>query len=257
MIVQYTVADGIARIMLNRPEKRNALNAEMIRGLREAFDQSAVNATVRVIVLEGAGADFCAGLDLKSTAQTDESDVMEHLESARSLADLFVAMRRNPKVIVSAVRGRAIGGGCGLATASDLILVSESAEFRYPEVNLGFVAAIVLPLLRRQVSEKRAFEIVACGASISAEDAFAFGIANQVFEDDEFDGEVESYVAKLAVKSASALSLTKDLLYHIDGMSFEAAIHAGLYTNAIARMTPDARQGFERFVSQSEARAKT
>ncbi len=100
-------------------------------------------------------------MDLKALHQSDE--VLDHLASARALAELYLAMRRHPKPIVAAVHGRAIGGGCGLATASDLVLATDASEFRYPEVNLGFIAAIVMSLLRRLVGEKRAFEIIALG----------------------------------------------------------------------------------------------
>jgi len=171
--------------------------------------------------------------------------------AARALVELYLAMRRHPKPIVAAVHGRVIGGGCGLATASDLILATDTSEFRYPEVNLGFIAAIVMALLRRVVGEKRAFEIVALGDSIPVATALELGIVNHVYPEADFDAQVEAYVAKLASKSASAISLTKDLFYHIDGMTFEAAIHAGLYGNALARMTPDARKGFDQFVGKS------
>ena len=130
-------------------------------------------------------------------------------------------------------------------------MATDTAEFRYPEVNLGFVAAIVMSLLRRLVGEKRAFEIVALGDSIPVATALELGIVNHVFATDEFEAQVDAYVANIASKSASAMSLTKDLFYHIDGMTFEAAIHAGLYGNALARMTPDARKGFNQFLGKS------
>jgi methylglutaconyl-CoA hydratase len=248
-LIKFSVADGVARITLNRPEKRNALNPQMVAELRTALDRAAEDTSTRVILLRGEGKDFCAGLDLKALTQSDEA--LDHMASARALAELYLAMRRNPKPIVAAVHGRAIGGGCGLATASDLIVATDTAEFRYPEVNLGFIAAIVLSLLRRLVGEKQAFEIVALGDSIPVAFARQVGIVNHVYPEREFDENVEGYVAKLASKSPSALTLTKDLFYHIDGMSFEAAIHAGLYGNALARMTPDARKGFQRFVDKS------
>jgi len=248
-LIKVSVADGIARITLNRPEKRNAMNPEMVAALRAALDRAAADAAVRVILIRGEGRDFCAGLDLKALTQSDE--VLDHMASARALAELYLAMRRNPKPIVSAVHGRAIGGGCGLATASDLIVATDTSEFRYPEVNLGFVAAVVMSLLRRLVGEKRAFEIVALGDSIPVATALELGIVNHVFATDEFDAQVDAYVANIASKSASAISLTKDLFYHIDGMTFEAAIHAGLYGNALARMTPDARKGFNQFLGKS------
>lgn len=248
-MIKVSTAGGVARITLNRPEKRNAMNPEMVAELRTALAAAEKDPSVRVILLRGAGKDFCAGLDLKALTQSDE--VLDYMASARALAELYLAMRRNSKPIVSAVHGRAIGGGCGLATASDLILATDTSEFRYPEVNLGFIAAIVMSLLRRLVGEKRAFEIVAVGDSIPVATALQLGIVNHVYPEAEFDAQVNAYVAKIASKSASAISLTKDLFYHIDGMTFEAAIHAGLYGNALARMTPDARKGFDQFVGKS------
>ena len=248
-MIKVSVADGVARITLNRPEKRNALNPEMVAELRASLDRAASDAAVRVILLRGSGKDFCAGLDLKALHQSDE--VLDHMAAARALAELYLAMRRHPKPIVAAIHGRAIGGGCGLATASDLVLATDTAEFRYPEVNLGFIAAIVMSLLRRLVGEKRAFEIIAIGDSIPVAVAHEYGIVNHVYPESDFEESVDAYVATLASKSASAVSLTKDLFYHIDGMTFEAAIHAGLYGNALSRMTPDARAGFEKFVNKS------
>jgi methylglutaconyl-CoA hydratase len=245
-LIDYSAAGGVARVTLNRPEKRNALNPEVISGLEAALSRAAADADVRVVLLRGAGQDFCAGLDLAGMAQTSEEDVLGHFAAARMLAGLYLSIRRHAKPIVAGVHGRAIGGGAGLATACDLIVASESAEFRYPEVDLGFVAAIVLSMLRRQVGEKRAFEIVALAEPLSVSAAQTAGIVNRVLPESEFD----AYAAKLASKSASALSLTKDLFYHIDGMSFETAIHAGLYGNALARMTPDARRGFEQFTKK-------
>jgi methylglutaconyl-CoA hydratase len=247
-LLDYRVEQAIAYVTLQRPEKRNALDPATLAALRAALERAALDTEVNVILLRGAGPDFCAGLDLKSLTQSDE--VLDHLASARALADLYLAMRRHPKPIVAAVYGRAIGGGCGLATASDIVLASASAEFRYPEVNLGFIAAIVMSMVRRVVGEKRAFEIVALGEAIPAPQALAWGLINHVYDDADFDQEVAAFVAQISLQSASALSLTKDVFYHMDGMTFEAAIHAGLYGNALARMTPDARAGFARFVDK-------
>src|SRR5438045_2284022 len=159
MPIDYSVAEGVARVTLNRPEKRNALSPDMIRELREALDRGATDKSVRVILLRGAGQDFCAGLDL--TGMAEDASAMDHLTDAHRIADLFLAMRRNPRAIIGAVHGRALAGGCGLATACDLLVASESARFQYTEVNIGFVAAIVAALLRRQVGEKQTFELLA------------------------------------------------------------------------------------------------
>lgn len=250
-MIEFRLEGGVARITLNRPEKRNALNAELIAAIGEALQQTARDENVRVVRIGGAGPDFCSGADLGGLNQTADQGVLDHLQTARRLADLFLQMRHHPRPIVAAVRGRALAGGCGLATACDLVLACETSSFGYPEVKIGFVPAMVMAILRRSVSEKRAFELIATGEIISAVQAHAVGMINRVYADGEFDARVEDYVQALAAKSASAVSLGKKLLYHMDAMTFESALDAGAQGNALARMTEDARRGIERFVRKS------
>ena len=249
--IRYHVEAGIARLVLNRPEKRNALDAELISEIKDAVHASARDQQVRVVLLSGEGADFCSGADLSGLQRAREAGVLDNMADARKMAELFVDMRRHPRPIVAAVRGRALAGGCGLATASDIILSSESAQFGYPEVNIGFIPAMVMAILRRSLSEKRAFELITTGEIISAQAAMDFGLVNRIFADETFDIDVDAYAGKLAAKSASAVSLSKHLLYHMDGMSFDAAIEAGVYLNAIARATEDCKQGIDRFLKKS------
>jgi len=246
-LILYRVESGVARITLNRPEKRNALNAEVIAGFGEALARSATDPAVRVVLITGAGKDFCAGFDLLSLDKGNDAGAVEHLETARRLADVLLAIRRHPHPVVAAVQGRALGGGAGIASASDLILAAESASLGYPEVKIGFVPAMVAALLRRAVTEKRMFELLVSGEPVRAPEAKSIGLINQVFADAEFETGVEAYVENLAAKSASALSLTKQLLYHTDGMTLEKAIEAGVHMNALSRTTEDAKRGFAGF----------
>jgi methylglutaconyl-CoA hydratase len=248
MLIEYSLADGIARITLNRPEKRNALSPELIAALQNALEDSARDSATRVVILTGAGPDFCSGADLAAFDQAADASVLDHMETARALANVLVAMRHHPRPIIAAVRGRALAGGCGLATACDLILAEESAKFGYPEVNIGFVPAMVMAILRRNMSEKRAFELIATGSVLGAAQALTMNLINHVFPDSEFDTRVTEYAVSLAAKSASAIALSKNLLYHMDSMTFEASIEAGVHGNALARMTDDALRGIEKFV---------
>lgn len=248
----YRVDAGIARVTLNRPEKRNALNPKLIAALRGALATSALDATVRVVLIAGAGQDFCSGLDLVTLDVADEVGALGHLESAQHLADVLLAIRKHPRPVVAAVHGRALGGGAGIATACDLILAAESAAIGYPEVKIGFVPAIVAALLRRSVSEKRMFELLTSGEPVAASEAKAIGLINHVFAGPDFEARVEGYVRNMAAKSASALSLTKDLLYHTDGMTLEKAIEAGVLMNAVSRSTEDAKRGFAGFRAGSK-----
>ncbi len=248
--VLYLVDGAIARITLNRPEKRNALDDEMIGETRRALAESAKDEAVRVVLLTGAGKDFCAGADLANIARLSQSGVMENVDDARHLGDLFLEMRRHPRPIVAAVRGRALAGGCGIATAADMVLAAESAQFGYPEIKLGFVPAMVMAILRRSVSEKRALELLATGDIVPARTALEIGMINRIFADGEFDGEVQAYTAQLAARSSSALALTKSLFYQMDTVSFESALSAGVQTNALARLTEDCRRGIQQFLKK-------
>lgn len=250
-MIEFSQGDGIARITLNRPEKRNALNEELLSALLEALELTASDESVRVVLIRGAGRDFCAGLDIALLSQSASAGVVEHLKTAQKVASVFQAMRKHPRPLIAAVQGRALGGGAGIATACDLVLAGESAQFGYPEVKIGFMPAIVMALLRRSVGEKRAFELLATGDSIGAAQALEFGVVNHVYPDAEFAGEVEKFAASLASRAGTAVSLTKRLLYHIDSMSFEAAVEAGIEANALSRMTEDAQRGFERFIKKT------
>jgi methylglutaconyl-CoA hydratase len=247
----YEVNGAVARLTLNRPEKRNALNDALISSLKDALRKANNDATVRVVVISGAGNDFCSGADLSSLQKIADGSVAENVDDARSLMDLFVLIRQIQVPVVAAVRGRALAGGCGLATACDLVLASANARFGYPEVKIGFVPAMVTAILRRNVSEKRAFELITRGAEIAAEEARQFGLVNQVFADDAFDAEVTSYVGAFEKVSKSAVALTKSLLYQIDGLGFAEALETGVDVNVIARMTDDCQQGIARFLKKS------
>jgi methylglutaconyl-CoA hydratase len=249
--ILYLVEGPVARITLNRPEKRNPLDEEMIAEIRHALAESTRDQAVHVVLLTGAGSDFCSGADLAALQRIASATVMENVADARRLADLFLEMRRYPRPIVAAVRGRALAGGCGIATAADIILATESAQFGYPEIKIGFVPAMVMAILRRSVSEKRAFELLTAGEIIPARTALEIGMINRIFADGTFDHEVQSYTMQLAARSPSALTLTKSLLYQIDAITFEAALSAGVQTNAIARLTEDCRRGVEQFLKKS------
>ena len=250
--VVYSVEDAVARITLNRPEKRNALNPALIAGIKDALREASRDERVRVVVITGAGKDFCSGADLSALQRIAEADVSENAEDARGLLELFMLIRSVEVPIVAAVKGRALAGGCGLASACDLVLASSSARFGYPEVKIGFVPAMVMAILRRNVSEKRAFELLTRGAEISAEQARTFGLVTEVYADETFDNDVAAYVNDFAKLSRSAVSLTKTLLYQMDGLSFPAALETGADVNVIARLTADCRQRVAKFLNKTQ-----
>jgi methylglutaconyl-CoA hydratase len=246
-VVLVRVEGGVGWLTLNRPQKRNALNAALVRALSEALRQAEDDPAVRVVALEGAGKDFCAGADLAAVEQLARGPVAENLADAQALGDLFVRMRRMRKPVVAVVRGRALAGGCGLATASDLVVAAASARFGYPEISVGFVPAMVMAILRRNVGEKRAFELVALGETVGAQEAARLGLVNRIYADADLEVNARQFLDELAGRSATALQISKRLLYEQESMSFESAIRSGAEVNVIARMTDDARAGIAGF----------
>jgi methylglutaconyl-CoA hydratase len=242
---------GVARITLNRPEKRNALDRRTVDELNEALASAQLDARKRVVLLAANGPDFCAGADLEQLERIAAGgDAIENLEDAGSLGALFVAMRRSRLPIIAAVNGNAIAGGAGLATACDIVLASDDATFGYPEVNLGFVPAMVMALLRRSVGEKIAFDLAAGGHRFDAREAHRLGLVTRVIEAARFQDEVNAFVTAIAARSASALQLIKRLLYGMDGLSFEESILRGAEVNVLARGTPDCQEGVGRFLNR-------
>jgi methylglutaconyl-CoA hydratase len=251
-LVLYEVREGVARLTLNRPDKRNALNAALVASLKDALARADADERVAVVALGGAGTDFCSGADLAELERIATLSEEENIEDARSLGALFTAMRALSRPIVGVVRGRALAGGCGLASACDLVLAHEDAEFGYPEVNLGFVPALVMTILRRKVGEGVAFELVVGGDRFDAAEARRIGLVNRIFGEADFDTRVDRYLTALAKKPAVAVTLTKRLLYDLDGLDFADGIERGARVNAEARMTDECRAGVRRFLERSK-----
>jgi len=248
--VLYVREGNVGRITLNRPEKRNALNDAMIAGLKSVLRKVKGEKDVRALVITGSGKDFCSGADLAALERILQSSVDINTDDANSLMEMFLLIRQCEIPVIAAVRGRALAGGCGLASACDLVLASASARFGYPEVKIGFVPAMVMAFLGRNISEKRAFELITLGEDISAVEAHQIGLVNRVFADETFDQEVTTYVEKFVKISKSAVSLTKALLYQIEGLAFRDALATGADVNVIARMSDDYRKGISKFLGK-------
>lgn len=242
--------NSVRFLTLNRPEKRNALNDALISGLKAELRRADEEVELRAVVIRGAGKDFCSGADLSALQKISESSYEENLADAKSLAELFSIIRNLKVPVIAAVHGRALAGGCGLATGCDIVLAAQGARFGYPEVKIGFVPAIVTAILRRNVSEKQAFELITLGAEFSADDAKNLGLVNHIFDDETFEQDVESYVSVYENVSRSAVTLSKKLLYHIEGLNFEAALDLGSQFNAEARMTDDCKAGIAIFLNK-------
>ncbi len=241
---------GVLTLTLNRPDKRNAMDSGVVAELTRGLERAELDSEVRVVAVRGAGKDFCAGADLAELLESADQSPDENAANAQRLGDVFIAMRRLPKPVVAVVRGRALAGGCGLATACDLVLAHEAASFGYPEVKRGFVPAMVIAMLTRAVGEKVAFDLVGTGHVLSAAEALNAGLVSRVLAADGFDAAVGGILIELADMSPSAIALIKQQLYEIEGRSFEEAIALGARVNAVARSTPDFKEAVAKFLKK-------
>ena len=243
---------GTIRVLaLNRPEKRNALNDALVAGLKTELRNANEDERLTAVVILGKGKDFCSGADLSTLQKIAGTSYEENLADASSLAELFAMPRKMKIPVIAAVHGRSLAGGCGLATACDIVLATKSARFGYPEVKIGFVPAIVTAFLRRNISEKRAFELITQGFEFSAEQAKTMGLVNAVFEEDTFENSVLRYCAVYENVSKSAVTLSKQLLYEMDSLGFDDSLDLGTEINVKARMSEDCQKGIATFLHKS------
>ncbi len=248
--ISAALEGGVLTGTLNRPEKRNAIDAAMIDALAALLERAELEATVRVVVLRGAGKDFCAGMDLEELLLSADRTVEQNRAAAMRFGGLFLRMRALPKPVIAVVQGRALAGGCGLATACDLVVAAESAQFGYTEVQRGFVPALVMNMLRRAVGEKVAFDLAATGRLLTAREAERAGLVSRVLPDTEFEAGAEQIVRGIAGLSATALALTKQQLYRLDGVGFDDGIRLSADVNAVSRTTPDFRAAIAAFLKK-------
>ncbi len=245
-----SVIDGLATITLHRPEKRNALDAQMVGELHAAVMSAITAPEVRVIMLTGSGSAFCAGADLAYLQEISTNDILANQRDSQALMHLLHAIYTSPKPTVAAVRGAALAGGCGLATVCDITVASDDATFGYPEVRIGFIPAIVMVFLRYRVGDAVAKDMVLRGTPISAAEAQRIGLIAHVVAGDAFDARCAEIVADLKKGSASAFALAKQMFSVLPGMSLDAGLEYAAGMNALARQTEECRAGIAKFLSR-------
>ncbi|MGA7921266.1 MAG: enoyl-CoA hydratase-related protein [Candidatus Acidiferrales bacterium] len=237
-------------ITLNRPEKRNAISSEMIKELLTALSEAESHPELRVLILTGAGKAFCSGMDLETLQAISSQTPAENLGDSREMARLFQRIYGFPKPLIAAVNGAAIAGGCGIATFSDITLAAPEAKFGYTEVRIGFIPALVSVILRRQIGEKRAREILLTGRIFDAAEAFRLGLVTEVTDCDKLLKRAHDFAAILLESSPTSLRATKRLLLHYDENEIQQEIELATQENAAIRGTEDFREGLASFLEK-------
>jgi methylglutaconyl-CoA hydratase len=250
-LIQTEVNDRIGTIFLNRPEKRNALNALMVTELKHAFTSMGANDAVKIIILKAKGDSFCAGADLAYLQQLQKNSFEENLADSNQLKELFLLIYTLKKIVVSQIEGHAIAGGCGLAIVCDFCFAVPEANFGFTEVKIGFIPAIVMVFLMRKLTESKCKELLLTGNIINAQTANSWGLVNFIVEKDKINNDVKEFVNGI-IKSASgqAIGTTKQMMAAIQHLSVEEALTNAANQNAMARATADCQQGINAFLNK-------
>jgi enoyl-CoA hydratase/carnithine racemase len=232
-VVLSDVVDGVAWITINRPDRRNSINPDVVSGIADALEAAEKDESVRAAVLTGAGDKaFCAGGDLGGMA--DASRVAQHFLRSE-LGDLFMQMRRSRLPIVARVNGHALAGGFGLMLACDLVVASDAAEMGTPEINIGLWPFMISTVIQRDLPRKVALELMLTGRRMQAEEAHRWGFVNRVASPDDLDNAVNDMTGHLLKKSQLITALGKRSFYRAEDMETQGALDylAGMLTVAL------------------------
>lgn len=248
--VTYEVADGVATVTLNDPDKRNMLSGQMLAELVAAMNRAKADEEARAVVLTGAGKVFCAGADLGGFAE-DVPLVQKHFASDLFL-DYFRLMPRLGKPTLAAVNGHVLAGGMGIALSCDLVIAKQGASFGTPEINVGAFPYMIMSIIYRNVPRKKVNEMMLLGERLSAEEAVTYGLANKAVPEADFDAAVAEWAAKLAAKSPVLMRLGHDAMYRQQDMAFDDALEFLRSQLSLTFSTEDIVEGVKAFFEKRD-----
>lgn len=252
-LLEYNTTERIASITINRPEKRNALNPDLVFELTNAFKAAIDDEAIKVIVLKANGEVFSAGADLDYLKHLQNNTEADNLKDTNLLKDLFLLIYLSPKLVIAQVEGHAIAGGCGLISVCDLIFSVPEAKFGYTEVRIGFIPALVTCFLLRRLGEGRAKELLLSGELIDAQTASDYGLINFISPKEEIAAAVQSYALKFIQSvSANSIALGKALINSVQDLSLEDSLNLAVKMNAETRSSADCKKGISAFLNKEK-----
>lgn len=244
-----SVADGVARVTLNRPEARNALSRVLVRELGEALAAFEADAAARVIVLAGAGDKaFCAGADLKGLG--DRGTALEARESFSGLARILDAIPRMTKPVIAQVHGFALAGGCGLAVGCDVVIAADDAVFGLPEITIGMLPLVVMAPILRSAGRKRGMLMVLSGERVPAGEALEMGLVTRVVPRADLERETSTLAMRLAGFSPTALAIAKEAAATMQDMEYGASLRYLRELTTLVSLSDDVKEGVAAFFAK-------
>lgn len=246
-----TITPGrVTTLTLNRPDVRNAFNETLISDLTTFARSVPTDGSVRVVVLQGAGATFCAGADLQWMSRMAGYTRDENIADATTAAQMFLALDSLPVPVIGRVHGAALGGGAGLAAVCDVVVAADNALFGFTEVVLGILPAMISPYVVRKIGVSAAREWCLSGARFTAAQAHAMGLVHAVVPADGLDAEVERYVQQFLKAAPSAIAATKALLRDVAGRRPADVLPLTVEAIATQRVSPEGQEGMRAFLEK-------
>jgi methylglutaconyl-CoA hydratase len=240
----------VLTVTLNRPEKRNALNEKMIVELQTVFERYRQDFSLDGVILTGSGKAFCAGADLAYLKSLQNKSIEENYRDSVNLKNMLWTIYTFPKPTLALVNGPAVAGGCGLMNVCDVAIAGQQAVFAYPEVRIGFVAAIVSVFLVRAIGLQQAKSILLTGETLDAKKAQALGLVSQVVEEHALRQAGIEFFLNIKQNSGQAVRQTKALLLKQWGESLHANLEEACHFNTESRQTKDFKEGLSAFIEK-------
>ena len=248
-MIKFEVKDKIGILTLNRPEKRNALHPDLIRQMKEKLIELKNNDDVKVLIITGEGKSFCAGADLQYINDLRNFSSIDNEKDSKELGDLYLMLYNYPKPTIAAVNGAALAGGCGLASVCDLIVADENnSKFGYPEVKIGFLAAMVSIFIIRRIGEGAAKQLLLTGETVNGRRAYEIGLVNYLYNN-ALEGALE-VANSLNKNSLLSMSETKSMINAVSTLSVEEAVKYCIRLNVVSRSSEDFKKGLESFLKK-------
>lgn len=252
--IRCEIEGAVAKIVLNRPDVHNAFNDTMITELLEVFSRLHDARDVRVVIFTGEGKSFCAGADLNWMKRVKDYSFEENLKESLDISELMYCIYSLPLPTIARVNGAAVGGGMGFVATCDIAVAASDARFSLSEVKLGLVPACISPYVIRKAGEGACREFMLTGERLTAEKAMRLGLVNEVAEPGELDNAVSAFVERLISSGPNAISICKELLRKVPGMSFDEAKKMTAEAIANLRVSDEGQEGMKAFLEKRKPR---
>ncbi len=249
-VLRYQAEGPVAQVRLDRPDVRNALDADLIEQLHSTFERVANDPAIRAVVLSGEGKAFCGGADVAMMRESLELTREQNVAGGRALSEMFRAIDRCPKPVVAKIHGAALGGGAGLVAVCDIAIAAADAVFGFTEVKLGITPAVISPFVLSKIGASHARALFLTGERFDAKRAQGIGLVHEVVVGDTLDVAIERVVTEILSAGPSAIAAVKKLIARVRETGYGESLELTAEATAAQRVSPEGQEGLRAFLER-------